>query len=80
MPISERRVSERGRLTLPVETRRRWGLADGATVEIVDTGAAIVIVPTTRDGFRGILRDAVDAAGGYGALVAEAIADEPELR
>lgn len=79
MAVSEFRVSERGQMALPAEARRRWDLTGGGTVEVADLGAALLIVPAGRQGLKVLLRDAIDAAGGYAALAAAAAADEPDL-
>jgi hypothetical protein len=64
---------------LPAEARRRWDLADGGSVEVADLGDALVIVPAGRGGLRGILRDAIDEAGGYVQLAEVAAASDPDL-
>lgn len=79
MGIARYRVSERGQMALPADARRRWDMADGGTVEVADLGTALVMVPAASGGFRGMVRDAVDEAGGYPALVERAVADEPDL-
>lgn len=73
------RVSERGQMALPAETRRRWNLTDGGDVEIADLGAALVIVPAGRGGLRSLVGEAVRDAGGYAELAARVAADDPEL-
>jgi len=77
--VSRFRVSERGQMALPAEARRRWNLADGGTVEVVDLGDAIVIVPSGRGGLRSMLLDAVERAGGYDALSRRVATDDPDL-
>jgi len=79
MAVSTFRVSERGQMALPAEARRRWNLTEGGTVEVADLGDALVIVPAGRGGLRAMLRDALDAAGGYDAAVTEVIAKDPDL-
>lgn len=79
MAISDYRVSERGHMALPAEARRRWGIADGGTVEVADLGEALVIVPTGRGGFRSILGTAIDEAGGYHSLVDEVRRQDSDL-
>ena len=73
------KVSERGQMALPAEARRRWNLTEGGAVEIADLGDALVIVPAGRGGLRALLFEAVEAAGGYGALAAKVAAAEPDL-
>lgn len=66
-------------MALPAETRRRWNLTEGGAVEIADLGEALVIVPAGRGGLRGLVRAAIDEAGGYQALVKAVAEQEPEL-
>ena len=79
MSVAEFKVSERGQMALPVEARRRWGLAEGGTVEIADLGDALLVLPAGRRGLLQLLRESIDEAGGYTELVAEVTADEPDL-
>jgi bifunctional DNA-binding transcriptional regulator/antitoxin component of YhaV-PrlF toxin-antitoxin module len=79
MAVSTFRVSDRGQMALPAETRRRWNLVDGGSVEIADLGTALVIVPADQGGLRGLLSTAIDEAGGYGALVRQIASDDPDL-
>ena len=77
--VSTFRVSERGQMALPAETRRRWNLSDGGAVEDADLGDALVIVPAARGGLRAMVNDAIQQAGGYEALAAGVGLDEPDL-
>jgi AbrB family looped-hinge helix DNA binding protein len=70
-------VSARGQLSLPADARRRWGLADGGPVEIVDLGDAALLVPGGFGTLRRHLADIVDADT-YKLLV-DAI-DDPGLQ
>lgn len=79
MTVASYRVSNRGQMALPAETRRRWNLTDGGAVEIADLGSALVIVPAGSGGLRSVVRTATHDAGGYSALVAAVIDEEPEL-
>ncbi len=79
MSVANYRVSERGQMALPADTRRRWDIVDGGAVEIADLGDVLVIVPAGRGGLRSLLREAIAAAGGYEQLVAASAADEPDL-
>jgi AbrB family looped-hinge helix DNA binding protein len=79
MPVASYRVSERGQMALPAETRRRWELTEGGAVDIADLGDALIVVPAGRGGLRGLLRAAIDEAGGYETLVAAVVDEEPEL-
>jgi AbrB family looped-hinge helix DNA binding protein len=80
MTTSIYRVSDRGQMALPAEARRRWNLTEGGAVEVADLGDALVIAPEGRGGLRGLVRAAIDDAGGYEALEAGVTAQEPELR
>src|SRR3546814_6665507 len=79
MTVASYRVSDRGQMALPAEARRRWGLTDGGAVEVADLGDALVIVPAGRGGLRGLVGAAIDEAGGYASLAAQAASEEPEL-
>jgi AbrB family looped-hinge helix DNA binding protein len=79
MEIARFKVSERGQMALPAEVRRRWGMSEGGIVEIADLGGALLIVPGDQDGLRGLLAASIEEVGGYQALVAEVIAEEPGL-
>jgi AbrB family looped-hinge helix DNA binding protein len=80
MNIAQFKVSERGQMALPAETRRRWNLTAGGTVEVADLGDAILIVPAGHGGLRHMLRSAIDAAGGYDKLAAAVSREDPDLR
>ncbi len=65
----EAKVSERGQMALPAQTRHRWGLASGGTVGWVDLGDAVLLIPTgldelRREGLAAATWD--DAASGFG--------------
>ena len=79
MAVATFRVSERGQMALPAEARRRWNLTGGGSVEVVDLGAALVVVPAGQGGLRALLRDAVEEAGGYAELAGRVASDEPDL-
>ena len=66
-------------MALPADTRRRWNLNDGGTVEIADLGHALVIVPAGQGGLRSLLKAAIDDAGGYPALAAKVAENYPDL-
>ena len=65
-------MSSRGQMSLPADTRHRWGLDDGGDVGYLDVGEAVVIVPGGIDRIRRLLLDAVseadwdEARGGLG--------------
>lgn len=79
MAVSRYRVSDRGQMALPAETRRRWNLDAGGAVEIVDLGDALIIVPADGGGLRGLVRSGIDDAGGYASLAARVASEEPDL-
>lgn len=66
-------------MALPAEARRRWHMTDGGTVEVVDLGDALIIVPAGRGGLRAMVAEAVAEAGGYQKLASAVAQDEPEL-
>ncbi|MGN6695428.1 MAG: AbrB/MazE/SpoVT family DNA-binding domain-containing protein [Aquihabitans sp.] len=47
------KISHRGQTTLPAEVRRRWDLADGGELGIIDLGDALLVVPGGLDEVRG---------------------------
>jgi AbrB family looped-hinge helix DNA binding protein len=79
MTVVTFRVSERGQMALPAETRRRWNLSDGGSVDVADLGEALVIVPAARGGLRGLLAEAIEQAGGYDTLASKVANDDPDL-
>lgn len=79
MALSTFRVSERGQMALPAEARHRWNLTEGGAVEVADLGTALLVVPAGRGGLRGMLREAIEEAGGYESLVAGVVDDDPDL-
>lgn len=44
-------VTRRGQTTIPIEFRRKYGIEDGSTLEIEDTGRGLLIkkAPSTLD-------------------------------
>lgn len=79
MTVAVFKVSERGQMALPAEARRRWNMTDGGSVEVVDLGGALLIVPTDRGGLQGALRRAVESAGGYAELARRVGEQDPNL-
>jgi len=77
--VAEFRVSDRGQMALPAETRRRWDLDAGGSVEVADLGDALLIVPAGRGGLRSMLREAIEQAGGYSKLASQVAAEDPDL-
>ena len=45
-------VSSKGQLVIPAAVRKRYGIAPGSRVEVLDTGQEIVLVPLPKDIFR----------------------------
>ena len=43
------KVSEKGWVVIPVEYRRRYGLKPGDTVNVVDYGGVLALVPSLED-------------------------------
>lgn len=66
-------------MALPAEARRRWNMADGGAVDVVDLGDAVVIVPADRGGIRALVRGSIGDAGGYTALAASVAEQDPDL-
>ena len=79
MAVAQHRISVNGRMTLPAETRRRWRIADGGTVETADLGTALIVVPAGRGGLRAMLSEAIEEADGYQSLARRVAASEPDL-
>jgi AbrB family looped-hinge helix DNA binding protein len=79
MTLSTFRVSDRGQMALPAETRRRWHLTDGGSVDVADLGDAIVIMPSNGGGLRALLSHAIEEAGGYAALATKVANEDPDL-
>jgi bifunctional DNA-binding transcriptional regulator/antitoxin component of YhaV-PrlF toxin-antitoxin module len=53
----ELRVSARGQMSLPAQTRHRWGLDAGGEVGYLDIGDAVVLIPGGIKKLRGKLID-----------------------
>ncbi len=64
------KVSEKGWVVIPVEYRRRYGLKPGDTVNVVDYGGVLALVPS--------LQDPVDQARGMhsGASLTRSLLEE----
>lgn len=45
-------ISEKGWVVIPAELRRRYALTPGSTVQIVDYGGVLALVPTLADPVR----------------------------
>ncbi len=41
----EAKVSERGQMALPAQTRHRWGLDQGGVISWIDMGDTVLLVP-----------------------------------
>ena len=72
-------MPERDKMALPADARRRWNIADGGTVEVAGLGNAVLVVSAGSGGLRSMLSDVIAEAGGYEALVARVVGDEPDL-
>jgi bifunctional DNA-binding transcriptional regulator/antitoxin component of YhaV-PrlF toxin-antitoxin module len=65
----EVKVSARGQMALPAQTRHRWGLDDGGTIGWVDLGDAVLLVPGGASELRNALLTEADwgaARSGFG--------------
>lgn len=51
-PTSTVKISHRGQTTLPADVRRRWGLAEGGELGVIDLGESLLIVPGGLDAVR----------------------------
>jgi bifunctional DNA-binding transcriptional regulator/antitoxin component of YhaV-PrlF toxin-antitoxin module len=69
----EVKVSDRGQMALPAQTRHRWGLDGGGVVGWVDLGDSVLLVP----GGITALRDELLAEGDWTA--AQSGFGDPEL-
>ncbi len=78
MAATSAKVSHRGQTSLPAELRRRWGIADGGEIGVIDLGDAALIVPggirVARAELRRVLRDRYDA--GLDAIDDSDLADQ----
>ncbi len=65
-------MSQRGQMSLPASTRRRWGLDEGGEVGYLDLGDAVLLIPGGVATLRRHLLDAVtgedwaNARAGFG--------------
>ena len=59
--VGQVRVTERGQMSLPAQTRHRWGLDHGGEVGWVDLGDVLVLVPGGATGARAALPDQLTA-------------------
>lgn len=55
----EARVSDRGQMALPAQTRHRWGLDDGGVIGWIDLGDSVLLVP---GGLRQLRKDMLGEA------------------
>jgi AbrB family looped-hinge helix DNA binding protein len=67
-------VSTSGQMSVPAAVRRRWGLAGGGRVTVIDLGDAVVLLPP---GARQRLLDEALSAEQHARFVAEL--DDPDL-
>ena len=59
----EAKVSDRGQMALPAQTRHRWGLESGGVVGWLDLGDSVLLVPGGLDQLRDELLDGADWGG-----------------
>jgi AbrB family looped-hinge helix DNA binding protein len=52
------KVSEKGQIIIPVELRRKYEIAAGTELELMDIGGEIVIIPLT-------IKNPIDEAKGF---------------
>ena len=65
----EVKVSERGQMALPAQTRHRWGLDEGGVVGWIDLGDSVVLVPGGLSNVRDVVLGNADweaASSGFG--------------
>ena len=63
----EVKVSERGQMALPAQTRHRWGLDEGGVIGWIDLGDSVLLVPGGLNQLRrDVLSEADWAAAGAG--------------
>ncbi len=70
------RVSPRGQLSLPADVRRRWGIEAGGSVEMIDLGRSVLLVPGGTGTLRRMVGEVVTPEL-YEELLAEI--DDPDL-
>jgi hypothetical protein len=61
MHVGQIRVTERGQMSLPAQTRHRWGLDEGGELGWVDLGDVLVLVPGGATAARAALLDQLTA-------------------
>lgn len=57
VPLGQARVSERGQMSLPAQTRHRWHLDGGGDVAWLDLGEIVVLLPGRVEEARASLLD-----------------------
>jgi AbrB family looped-hinge helix DNA binding protein len=72
------KVSGRGQLSLPADIRRRWGIERGGSVEIVDLGESVLLLPGGDGALWRLIRDAIPPEE-YKRITDEIGRDEPDL-
>jgi bifunctional DNA-binding transcriptional regulator/antitoxin component of YhaV-PrlF toxin-antitoxin module len=75
MGVHEYRVSSSGQMSLPASARRRWHLADGGPVDVIDLGFGVLTVPK---GLGHRLLDDLVSREDHAAFV-RSLADDPDL-
>jgi bifunctional DNA-binding transcriptional regulator/antitoxin component of YhaV-PrlF toxin-antitoxin module len=69
------KVSASGQISLPADARRRWGVPNGGTVEVVDLGWGVLVVPP--GGTLELRGDLLPSPAEHAAFVAGL--DDPDL-
>jgi AbrB family looped-hinge helix DNA binding protein len=72
------KVSARGQLSLPADVRRRWGIDGGGSVEIVDLGESLLLLPGGDGALWRLIRQVLPPEE-YKRIVDEIGRDEPDL-
>lgn len=75
MGVQEYLVSASGQMSLPAGARRRWKLADGGPVDVIDLGFGVLTVPKGTG--RELLNDLV-SRDQHAAFV-RSLEDDPDL-
>jgi AbrB family looped-hinge helix DNA binding protein len=72
------KVSARGQLSLPADVRRRWGIEEGGSVEIIDLGGSVMLVPGGDGALWRMIREAIPPEE-YKEIVDRIGREDPDL-
>ena len=72
------KVSARGQLSLPADVRRRWGIEAGGSVEIVDLGDSVMLIPGGDGALWRMIRAAIPPEA-YKEITDEIGREDPDL-